>query len=123
MNNTLHGACAVIFFICLVFYTWLMTYIIYKIREVNKDFISDISWYMKVVLAFAQIITVAALIAKLLGQEWGLPVAEWVATFIVLTYLGSFCIDFKNYTFVVDDEKGIHLVKIDPQTTNQTVLN
>jgi len=53
MNNTLHGACAVVFFICLVFYTWIITYIISKIRKVNPDFITNESWEMKKLLSYS----------------------------------------------------------------------
>lgn len=99
MNNTLHSACAVIFFICMVFYCSLLTVCINKVRQVNPDFISENSWQTKKWLSIGFLVTLASLIAALFKQDWGVPVAEWTATYIVIFYLKSFAEDFEGYLF------------------------
>jgi len=44
MNQKLHGACAVIFFVLMIVYTVINFVIIGKIREKEPTFISEESW-------------------------------------------------------------------------------
>jgi len=84
----------VIFFVCLVVYVTIITFCIAKVKSVNPDFISDHSWKTKKWLNLGFLIALGSLVAAIFKIDWGVPIAEWSATFIVIFYLNSFSEDF-----------------------------
>ena len=111
MNWTLHVIGATGFFIVILYLIMIITGVVRKIWKQNKRFIPWISYVYKTNVIKAILLMILAYLANqlvpgLLPDFFG-NVIEWVATFIVLIYIGTFSLDlwYANVYFTEEQTK------------------
>jgi len=112
MADHVHSACAVVFFVLLLVYSVVVTLIIANLKKVHPEMITESSWRFKLILMYLWLIPLASLVFSLFKFDWGVPVAEWTGTYLIIFYLKSFAEDFEDYVIDIDDE-GFKLKKLE----------